>query len=203
MNNNKWTEYSYPQSWSSDFFPDRLYTYLTEDKNNLFIKAYSTPGDYHNYQLMKINLLDLSMQTIDAEQGFLDKGIYDIKEWRNHEDCFIFLRFGAVCIYNSRSGTMETIFDDLEFATQDILQSDSGKYMYLFGKSGSSDFYILNLEAKTLEKHVYTLEEDCSFVGSGSIYYDRDKNLLLHHITKYLGMGDYEKTPVILNLDDF
>jgi len=199
LSDNKWTEYNYPSSWDLNF--SSRSTYLTEDKNILFLKFYGKTIE--SYQLMKLELLDGFTQAINADKLFTGS-VCDIDKWRNHQDKYIILKSSpngySICLFDSETESIDTIFDDIENSVRDILQSESGKYMYLFGKAGSSDFNILDFEEKAIDKYVYTLDEDFSFMNK--VYLNLDMNLIINQITKSHGDGTYERIPVILNLSD-
>jgi hypothetical protein len=201
----QWTEYPYPAGWDTDFKDLKLY--LTEDQSKLFITSKS--NTIADYQGMIFDLNNETGSLIQSPEVNFFLEIYNITEWLNHDGMYLVQKRSALWTYNIKTNNMEHFIDTndayiLSPLFSNILQSASGKYIYYLGTitenpwSIGSDFYILDLENKTMELHSIELDDGWSFYFGIKII-DRENNRI---ITSIQDVQSNEQKPIIINLAD-
>ena len=156
----KWTTYQYPRGWD----PDNGFVkyFQTEDGNTLFIRSYGET--IQRRQLMMIDLENGSIKSVNLDSSLLES-ITDIDQWNSRPGTYLFLTFRReIWTYEASSEKLELYMNGFDARAVSIMQDISGRYLYFIGKSGEetqpgADFYILDLNSKSIEHHILPLEK--------------------------------------------
>jgi hypothetical protein len=204
-NSDRWTTFDFPKDWNSEFTIEKVV--LMEDQKELFI--YSTHKDSPNPQGIFIYLETASFGPVIS----IEKGDYGnfmaLEKWKNHDNQYLFLYMKALSAYNSITGKFELLIDNFLTQTENIMQSEDGKNLYIFKYTMLFTFrdpwlYELNLEEKTIKEHSFPLDVDWMFYNSPTLpYFDRENNRIIT-LAFYdsFSVSKFHK-PVIIDLTDF
>jgi hypothetical protein len=200
---NQWSTYHYPPGWDTDF--TNLKLYLTVDQSKLFVT--SKGNTIADYQGMIFDIQNESVTLIQSPEVKFFNDIYNIMEWFGHDGLFLMQKGSAIWTYNIKTNSIEHFVDITDASVtsteySNTLQSTSGKYIYYLGTRGGfdlgSDFYILDLENKTMENHTILLDDNWQYSGNFKEL-DSERKIILTNVENMLSL---EQRLIIINLDD-
>jgi hypothetical protein len=207
--NEEWTAFDYPEGWDLDFYNSAIY--LSEDQKT--ISLFSIVSSNSNRQFTFFDLENNKFGSIIQllKEQFIFN--YDIEKWNGHENQYLLLCQDSLWVYDSIENKLDLYINGFSASTK-IFQTESGKYIYFFSNSMSAyqspkEFYVLNLETKTIEKDITPLDADWGFttdrVGLQNLpYYDMENNRIITLIDNYSGSSsDYSLKAGYIDLNDF